>query len=245
MPVGNILKLNFYAVGVEDEQFRRIAAPRYLSTGAAVIGKSTHNAFCIEILNRDAVREEARLRAACDRRQSKKLRTCADPKYDAFAMPNRSAKQPLVEGRGAVQVRNSYHYVVQAPGHDHRPCWLSHRAWRHHHCGGKQKKCIPARQGAGTASSSQVIHFQLPWVTRRQRLRLNSRHFWSRVPGVLTGRPFHFYDRDKNFWSRCIRFNFDNALLELSFYRDGCDWTSGKIAMRSPRTEPSQSSLAT
>jgi hypothetical protein len=27
-------------------------------------------------------------------------------------------------------------------------------------------------------------------------------------------------------------------------YRDGCDWTSGKIAMRSPRTEPSQSSLA-
>jgi hypothetical protein len=40
-------------------------------------------------------------------------------------------------------------------------------------------------------------------------------------------------------------FNFDNALLALSFYRDGCDWTSGKIAMRSPRTEPSQSSLAT
>jgi hypothetical protein len=33
--------------------------------------------------------------------------------------------------------------------------------------------------------------------------------------------------------------------LALSFYRDGCDWTSGKIAMRSPRTEPSQSSLAT
>jgi hypothetical protein len=52
-------------------------------------------------------------------------------------------------------------------------------------------------------------------------------------------------DRDKNFCSRCIRFNFDNALLALSFYRDGCDWTSGKIAMRSPRTEPSQSSLAT
>jgi pimeloyl-ACP methyl ester carboxylesterase len=36
-----------------------------------------------------------------------------------------------------------------------------------------------------------------------------------------------------------------DALLALSFYRDGCDWTSGKIAMRSPRTEPSQSSLAT
>jgi hypothetical protein len=33
-------------------------------------------------------------------------------------------------------------------------------------------------------------------------------------------------------------FNFDNALLALSFYRDGGDWTSGKIAMRSPRTEP-------
>jgi hypothetical protein len=31
----------------------------------------------------------------------------------------------------------------------------------------------------------------------------------------------------------------------VHFYRDGCDWTSGKIAMRSPRTEPSQSSLAT
>ena len=29
------------------------------------------------------------------------------------------------------------------------------------------------------------------------------------------------------------------------FYRDGGDWTSGKIAMRSPRTEPSQSSFAT
>jgi hypothetical protein len=38
---------------------------------------------------------------------------------------------------------------------------------------------------------------------------------------------------------------FDNAPLALSFYRDGGDWTSGKIAMRSPRTEPSQSSLAT
>jgi hypothetical protein len=37
----------------------------------------------------------------------------------------------------------------------------------------------------------------------------------------------------------------DHALLALSFYRDGGDWTSGKIAMRSPRTEPSQSSLAT
>jgi hypothetical protein len=49
----------------------------------------------------------------------------------------------------------------------------------------------------------------------------------------------------RSFCSRCIRFNFDNALLALSFYRDGCDWTSGKIAMRSPRTEPSQSSLAT
>jgi hypothetical protein len=32
---------------------------------------------------------------------------------------------------------------------------------------------------------------------------------------------------------------------EWAFYRDGGDWTSGKIAMRSPRTEPSQSSLAT
>jgi len=31
----------------------------------------------------------------------------------------------------------------------------------------------------------------------------------------------------------------------LHAYRDGGDWTSGKIAMRSPRTEPSQSSLAT
>jgi hypothetical protein len=56
---------------------------------------------------------------------------------------------------------------------------------------------------------------------------------------------YAFHDRDKNFCSRCIRFNFDHALLALSFYRDGCDWTSGKIAMRSPRTEPSQSSLAT
>jgi hypothetical protein len=35
-----------------------------------------------------------------------------------------------------------------------------------------------------------------------------------------------------------------NALLALSFYGDGGDWTSGKIAMRSPRTEPSQISLA-
>jgi hypothetical protein len=35
------------------------------------------------------------------------------------------------------------------------------------------------------------------------------------------------------------------AYGETWFYRDGCDWTSGKIAMRSPRTEPSQSSLAT
>jgi hypothetical protein len=48
--------------------------------------------------------------------------------------------------------------------------------------------------------------------------------------------------KDKNFCSRCIRFNFDNALPALSFYRDG---SSGKTAMRSPRTEPSQSSLAT
>jgi hypothetical protein len=56
---------------------------------------------------------------------------------------------------------------------------------------------------------------------------------------------YAFHDRDKNFCSRCIQFNFDHALLALSFYRDGCDWTSGKIAMRSPRTEPSQSSLAT
>ena len=56
---------------------------------------------------------------------------------------------------------------------------------------------------------------------------------------------YAFHDRDKKFCSRCIRFNFDNALLALSFYRDGGDWTSGKIAMRSPRTEPSQSSLAT
>src|SRR5260221_14162367 len=56
---------------------------------------------------------------------------------------------------------------------------------------------------------------------------------------------YAFHDRDKKFCSRCIRFNFDNALLALSLYRDGGDWTSGKIAMRSPRTEPSQSSLAT
>ena len=33
--------------------------------------------------------------------------------------------------------------------------------------------------------------------------------------------------------------------LTLSFYLGGCDWPSGKIAMRSPRTEPSQSSLPT
>ena len=32
---------------------------------------------------------------------------------------------------------------------------------------------------------------------------------------------------------------------DKTLYRDGDDWTSGKIAMRSPRTEPSQSSLAT
>src|SRR4029077_13525072 len=56
---------------------------------------------------------------------------------------------------------------------------------------------------------------------------------------------YAFHDRDKKFCSRCIRFNFDKALLALSFYRDGGDWTSGKIATRSPRTEPSQSSLAT
>src|SRR5260370_20898487 len=31
----------------------------------------------------------------------------------------------------------------------------------------------------------------------------------------------------------------------LSFYRDGGDWTSGKIAMRSPRTEPRHRPLAT
>ena len=35
MPVGHILKLNLYAIGIEDEQFGRIAAPRYLGTGAA------------------------------------------------------------------------------------------------------------------------------------------------------------------------------------------------------------------
>ena len=56
---------------------------------------------------------------------------------------------------------------------------------------------------------------------------------------------YAFHDRDEKFCSRCIPFNFDTALLALSFYRDGGDWTSGKIAMRSPRTEPSQSSLAT
>jgi hypothetical protein len=107
MPVGNILKLNFYVIGVEDEQFGRIAALRYLSTGAALLGERAHNAFSIEILNRHAVTEETGLSAACDRHQSKELRTCADPKYDAFAMPNRGAKQPLVEGCGALQVRNS------------------------------------------------------------------------------------------------------------------------------------------
>ena len=75
MPVGHILKLNLYAIGIEDEQFWRIAAPRYLGTGAAVIGESAHNAFSIEILNCHAVREKTGLRAACDRHQSKELRT--------------------------------------------------------------------------------------------------------------------------------------------------------------------------
>jgi hypothetical protein len=75
MPVGHILKLNLYAIGIEDEQFGRIAAPRYLGTGAAVIGESAHDAFSIEILNCHAVREKTRLGAARDRHQSKELRT--------------------------------------------------------------------------------------------------------------------------------------------------------------------------
>ena len=72
----------------------------------------------------------ASLGPACDRRQSKELRTCADSKYDGFAIPDRRAKQPLVEGRGPFQVRNGDHYVVQAPGPDQLPSWLSHRALR-------------------------------------------------------------------------------------------------------------------
>ena len=71
MPVGNILKLNFYAIGVEDEQFGRVAAPRYLS--AAVIGERAHKTFSIEILDRQAVREKTGPRPVCDRRQSKEL----------------------------------------------------------------------------------------------------------------------------------------------------------------------------
>src|SRR5262249_59451435 len=126
-PVGNILKLNFYAIGVEDEQFGSITAPRYLSTGAAEIGKSAHNAFGIEILNCHAVREKTGFRPAFDRRQSKELRTHADPKYSGFAIPDGRAKQPLVEGCGPFQVRNRDHHVVQAPGPDQRPCWLSYR----------------------------------------------------------------------------------------------------------------------
>ena len=59
---------------------------------------------------------------------------------------------------------------------------------------------------------------------------------------IVDGCRRQIHDRDKNFCSRWIRFNFDNALPALSFYRDG---SSGKTTMRSPRTEPSQSSLAT
>jgi hypothetical protein len=53
-----------------------------------------------------------------------------------------------------------------------------------------------------------------------------------------------FHDRDKNFCSRCICLT-SITPAGVIVHRGGCDWTSGKIPMRSPRTEPSQSSLAT
>jgi hypothetical protein len=71
MPVGNNLKLNFYAIGVEDEQFGRIAAPRYLGIADTEVGKISHNAVGIEILNRQAVREKTGLRAACTSSEAK------------------------------------------------------------------------------------------------------------------------------------------------------------------------------
>ena len=83
----------------------------------------------------------------------------------------------------------------------------------------------------------EVEHNVLAWEGSHGSIQARER--------IVDGCRRQIHDRDKNFCSRCIRFNFDNALLALSFYRDGGDWTSGKIAMRSPRTEPSQSSLAT
>jgi hypothetical protein len=116
-----------------------------------------------------------------------------------------------------------------------------------------RRPASPASGGSGCSlHRAATSQHQAATPQRRSRPRVKPHPktpSWGQHPHrrflALTAGAYAFHDRDKNFCARCIRFNFDNALLALSFYRDGCDWTSGKIAMRSPRTEPSQSSLAT
>ncbi len=127
MSVGRVLKLNLDAVGIRDEQLGRVAAPRYLGAADAEVGKSPHHSLGIEIRNRHAVGEEIGFCAAPDRRQSKEVRTLADAKHDGIALPDRRTEQTFIEGRGALQIRNGDHDVVQAPGLKRRSRLLRHQ----------------------------------------------------------------------------------------------------------------------
>jgi hypothetical protein len=96
-----------------------------LGAADAEVGKRPHDSLGIEIRDRHAVREEIGFCAGPDRRQSKEVRTLTDAKYDGFALPDRRTEQPLVESRGALQIRNGDHHVVQASGLNHRSRLLS------------------------------------------------------------------------------------------------------------------------
>jgi hypothetical protein len=81
------------------------------------------------------------------------------------------------------------------------------------------------------------------WREKRSQIQPQPSPTGRRGDSSING-EYLFHDRDKN----SARDASDLTSITSywgSFYRDGCDGTGGKIAMRSPRTEPSQSSLAT
>jgi len=121
-----VRKLNLDAVGIWDEQLGRVATPRYLGTAGTEVGKTAHHALGIEIRNRHAIRKKIGLCATPRRRQSKKVRTLADTKYDRFALLDRRTEQPLLERRRARHIRTGDHPIVQASGLNHRSHLLSH-----------------------------------------------------------------------------------------------------------------------
>src|SRR5580704_3030803 len=77
--------------------------------------------------------------------------------------------------------------------------------------------------------SNDAVDPRRPWKSRQRAACGPLVSSWHVMPPARRGDSsingkYAFHDRDKNFRSRCIRFNYNNALLALSCYRDGGDW---------------------